>query len=327
MDFIGIPGTDLTVSPICLGTSQMGTAIDLEESCRLLDLYNEHGGNFVDTAHIYGDWVPDIPRSIGERTVGTWLKGRKRRDDIVVATKGGHWRFDAPLQSRVTPDAIAEDVDESLHCLGSDYIDLYCLHRDDTTKPVGVLLEALERERQAGKIRWYGASNWSSPRMMQAEYYAANNNLTGFTASQVYWNSAVLKSRPFADPGMELMTQELYEFHSRTGMAAIPYHSQAGGLYTKMARTGPSLNGPPPAPHFDLEKCRARLNAMTKVSNDTGLTVTQIALAILCSQPFPTIPVVGCRTPEQLRDSLTATSIKLSPAQVHSILDTAWHVL
>ncbi len=325
MELAPIPGTDLCVSKICLGTSQMGTAISVEESFSLLDMFTGHGGNFLDTAHVYGDWVPDIERSACERTLGMWLKSRNNRETVIIGTKGGHWTFDAPHVSRVTPKEIVSDIDASLRCLGTDYVDLYWLHRDDASQPVEELVQCLEMERLAGKIRWYGASNWSAPRMIEAQNYAVSEGIPGFIATQVYWNAAALNAHPFSDPGTRCMTRDLYEFHNKTGVAAIPYQSQAGGLFTKLAGCHNTPDDWRPAPQFDIQENNRRLAAIVKLMDETGLTMTQTVLAFLLSQPFATFPIVGCRLPEQLRDSLAAGSAVLSREQLQTITRVPWH--
>jgi aryl-alcohol dehydrogenase-like predicted oxidoreductase len=320
-----IPNTSLAVSPICLGTSQMGTALDYDAACQILDTFVEHGGSFLDTAHIYGDWVPDIERNICERTIGRWLSERGQRDNIVIATKGAHWTFDAPEVSRVTARDILVDIDESLQCLATNFIDFYWLHRDDTSQPVGALLEPLEAQRRAGKIRWYGASNWSAPRIKEANEYASSSGLSGFIASQVYWNAAVLKEHPFADPGVHVMDKNLYEFHRATGLAAIPYQSQAGGLFSKLLSARNDGSDWVPGGIFAPEPCAERMTAIERVMKETGLTVTQTVLGFLRSQPFPTIPIVGCRTTEQVIDSMSATRVRLNEDQLTAIGSPPWH--
>ena len=127
----------------------------------LIDAYLAVGGNCIDTAHIYGFGE-------SEKALGRWLEQSGRRDDILLITKGCHPHVDEAGQfgpPRVTPEAIHSDLSESLERLGTDHVDLYLLHRDDETVPPGPLLEALNEENASGRIRAFGASNWTVKRI------------------------------------------------------------------------------------------------------------------------------------------------------------------
>src|SRR5690348_5111763 len=160
MTRIRIPRTELDVFPICLGTGEVGTKLDRQRSFALLDAYVERGGNFLDSAHNYGDWVKDAPRSACEKMIGAWLKERGNRGQIVLATKGAHPLLDGMDLPRGSRQDIIHDLDESLLFLQTDVIDLYWIHKDDQTRPVEEIVETLEEQVRAGKIRTYGASNF-----------------------------------------------------------------------------------------------------------------------------------------------------------------------
>src|SRR5580658_2584534 len=125
MTKVQIPGTDLTVSSLCIGTGSYGTAISREDAFAMLDRFVELGGTFVDTANIYGNWVKDVERSISEKVIGAWMEERDCRHEIVVGTKGAHFDLATPTVSRVSPTEIVKDLDESLASLRTDRIDLY----------------------------------------------------------------------------------------------------------------------------------------------------------------------------------------------------------
>ncbi len=149
----------------------------------------EAGGNFVDTAHVYADWLPDVERSCSEKTIGRWLRAR-RPDGLVVATKGGHPRLDAPGRSRLDEASLRQDVSESLSFLGLERLDLFYLHRDDPQRPVGEILGVLETLRREGLIAHYGASNWSTARLAAARDAASRRGWAGFVANQPEWSLA-----------------------------------------------------------------------------------------------------------------------------------------
>ena len=158
MNHLTIPGTDLLVSPVCLGSGPFGTAVKPTDAFAMLDAFVERGGNFLDTARIYADWIPG-GQNASEKTLGAWLQANGLRNRIVLATKGAHPDLKTMHISRLSPEDIAADVAASLHYLQTDRIDLYWLHRDDTALPVGEIVDALNQQAQAGRIRYYGCSN------------------------------------------------------------------------------------------------------------------------------------------------------------------------
>ncbi len=310
-----IPNTDLQVSPICLGTGDIGSGINERDSFELLDLFVELGGNFLDTAHVYGSWIPGM-QSPSEKTIGAWMKARGNRDRIVVGTKGAHPDLKTMHIPRMSREEIIRDVDESLDHLQTDRIDLYWLHRDDSNRPVEDILETLESQVRAGKIRYYGASNWKTPRLREAAAFARKNGITGFVADQSFWNVAVLAGQPYGDATLGWMDEERFRFHFETGMAMIPYQSQAYGLFQRMANGTLDQMNQGFRGFYKAVETSERYERMMQLKACTGLTITQIVLGYLISQPFVTIPIVGCRKKEQLRDSMTALEVHLSPQDI-----------
>lgn len=312
-----LPNTNLTVSPICLGTSDLGTTIPEADAFTLLDAFLDHGGNFLDTAAVYANWIPG-ERNVSEKTLGRWMKARGNRDKIVVATKGGHPDLATMHISRMSPQEIVSDVDDSLRNLQVETIDLYYLHRDDPTRPVSEIMETLNDQVRAGKLRYLGCSNWRWPLIRAANAYAAEHGLAGFVADQMLWNLAVVDMDALADKTVVNMDAELRQFHADTGLAAVPYSSQAGGVFQKMARGLQARRGMYRSPE-NIE----RFVRTQRLSDETGLSITQIVLGYLTSQPFVTVPIVGCKTLTHLEDSLTAMVVRLTPEQVRYLDSSA----
>lgn len=318
MTTVLIPNTTLNVSSICLGAGEIGSSLNEKDSFKLLDLFVELGGNFLDTAHVYGSWVPGM-QSPSEKTIGAWMKARGHRDGIVVATKGAHPNLDSMDVPRLSRKEILQDVEESLEHLQTDRIDLYWLHRDDPKRRVEDILETLESQVQAGKIRYYGASNWKTDRLREAWEYAEKRKITGFVADQSLWNVADLAGAPYGDPTLGWMDEERFSFHFETDMAMIPYQSQAFGLFQRMENGTLDQMNQGFRGFYKVEESLRRFERMKKVMKETGLTITQVTLGYLTSQPFHTVPIVGCRKPEQLLDSMTALDVQLSPKSVRYI--------
>lgn len=315
MSYLAIPLTDLKPYAICLGTSNMGTTIDAQTSFAMLDAYVDAGGNMVDTAIVYANWIPG-PKSVSEKTLGQWIKARRNRERIIVSTKGGHPHLDTMHIPRLAPQEIVDDLNASLEHLQTDYVDLYYLHRDDPTRSVQEIVGTLNQQIRMGKVRYIACSNWREERMRAANDYASAHGLHGFVSDQMLWNLAKITPDKIGDKTMVPMTSDLYAYHRQTNLAAIPYSSQANGLFQKLAKGTFSQKRAGASGMYDLEETRQRLERIRHVQSQTGLSITQIVLAYLSSQPFPTIPIVGCKTPEQLADSMQAVDARLTPAQI-----------
>jgi aryl-alcohol dehydrogenase-like predicted oxidoreductase len=216
---------------------------------------------------------------------------------------------------RLSPAEIVADLDASLANLQTDVIDLYWLHRDDEQRPVGEILETLEAQRRAGKIRAYGCSNWRTPRIQAAGAYATEHSLPGFAADQMMWSYAAIDPSALGDPSMVVMDDDLYTYHVESRLAAIPYSSQARGFFQKLAAGRVRKDDAGLRPYAGKAN-RRRLERLRRLAAATGHTITGLALAYLTSQPFVTVPIIGSRTEAQLVDSLQAAEIELAPREV-----------
>jgi aryl-alcohol dehydrogenase-like predicted oxidoreductase len=318
MIYTTLPGTDLRVSSLCLGTADFGSTIDELTAFRMLDFFLDSGGNFIDTAKIYADWLPG-ERSVSEKTIGRWLRQSGKRHRVLLATKGANPHLETMLTPRLSRAEILSDLDASLRHLGVEVIDLYWLHRDDPARPVEEILETLNEAVRRGKIRAFGCSNWSVERIHAAHEAASAHALMPFVADQMFWNLAVVEASSMGDPTLVAMDEPLYRYHRETGLAAIPYSSQANGFFHKMAQGQVDALTPLHREMYLHAENLARFQRADRLSRETGLTMTQIILGYLLSQPFPTVPIIGPRTPDQLADSLSAAEIRLAPEQIRAL--------
>lgn len=302
-----IPFTDLDVSAFCLGSCGLGSELDVDSTCKLLDKFVELGGNFLDTAHVYDFWVKD---GLGkpEKAIGEWIKRSGFKP--VVATKGGHpdAGHDYPRPPHfLAPELIEQDVIESLYRLGINTIDLYYLHRDDGTTDVSEIIDALNTEIDKGRIRYLGASNWSIERIAAANSYAATSGKVGFSVCQNQWSLAVPTWAIGSDPTVRYIADEDVPALHRMGLAVAPYSSTANGYFGSHALKGPA---------FQSEANLARLLRTESHAVHLGVTPNQIALAWLFNQPLPVIPIIGTKNVEHLEDAMGATAIHLAPEQM-----------
>jgi aryl-alcohol dehydrogenase-like predicted oxidoreductase len=312
MESISIPGTELSVAPICLGCANLGVKNTEAEAFELLDAYVAAGGNFLDTARVYSNWVPgELNRS--ERIIGDWLESRKNRDRIVLATKGAHPILGS-VDSRLSKDHINADLYGSLETLRVDTIDLYYLHRDEPGRPIPEIVDVLVGHQEAGAIRAFACSNWQPDRIAAANAYAKAKGVTGFVANQMRWSLAGMSAPPPSDKTMCAMDEQTYALHTSSSLAAgeaplaaIPYGSQGGGYFSKFVADAEAAS----KSGFHNDTNVALLPLLQEAAVDLDTSVAAVALAWLIAQPFPTIPIIGSRTIPQLTDSLKATDTDL----------------
>ena len=308
--------TDLTVSRLCYGTNMLGWMLDQGKSNAILDTFAGLGGNFIDTARSYGDWMPDAPVGASERAVGAWLKTQKR-DDFVIATKGGF--FDMRVgdyRNRVTPDDVAADLAQSLDHLGVDTIDLYFLHMDNPESPVEPIIDALIAHREAGRIRHFAASNWAAERIRAANAYAASIGKEGFVASETFWGLAVPDAAAAAQQGYQHYYEGEYEDLHAGGLPIVAYAAQSGGYFTKLASgsVGEQL-----AARYANPANERRFAIVQSLAERHGVSINEIALAYLLSQPNQTIAIFGGSSPEQVRDSAKADALTLTAEEMAAL--------
>jgi len=316
---VTIQGTGLSVSALCYGTNQFGTAIAQGQAHELLDDFTTRGGNFIDTARSYGDWVPEAPKGASERTIGSWLK-RRSRQDVVIATKGGHVDMrSGSWAPRVNPQAIAADLTESLEHLQIDCIDLYWLHADDPGQDVGPLMDALIGHQQAGRIRYFGASNWTAARITAAQAYAKSVGHPGFVAVQPFWGLAVPNVQAAAAQGYGHYYDDGLERLHAQGLPMIPYAGQSRGFFSKLATAGEGGLPEHLAKMYLNDINRQRAKAVNAVAARRGVSVNEVVLAYLVNQPNPTIPIFGAFRHEQLVESLKAADLKLTTQELQQL--------
>ncbi|AXB80295.1 aldo/keto reductase [Novosphingobium sp. P6W] len=303
--------TDLSVSRLCYGTNMLGWSIDQDRSNRILDRFAELGGNFVDTARSYGDWMPGAPKGASERALGAWLKTRKR-EDVIVSTKGGHFDMRAgDYRNRVNPVDLASDLNESLDHLGVDAIDLYWVHMDNPETPVDELIDFLADAKAAGKIRWYGASNWAPERVIAANDYAKANGKPGFIAYQPFWGLGKPHEGNAAQEGYQLYFEDHGGALREGDLAIVPYCGQSRGFFSMLEKGEDTVPDTLKA-FFDNPANAKRFEAAKAIASGHDVSVAQVVLAYLLNQPGQVVPIFGASSPQRVEESAKAADLKLS---------------
>lgn len=303
---VTLDGLDKAVSKLVLGTDNQ---IDAPTMAAICDAFFEGGGNCFDTAFIYSD-------GRSEALLGEWMAARGVRDELVVLSKGAH-----PPQC--SPAAVATQLDQSLERLQTNYLDLYCLHRDDPDVPVSEWVDALNREVSAGRIRLFGGSNWTAERIDEANAYARQKGLQGFSLLSNNFSLARMEDPVW--PGcLASSTDDFRDWHTAQDFPLLPWSSQARGFFLNWEASGlaATRHGADPT---DDEMQRVwgsdtnleRRRRAYELADEMGVSAIQIALAYVVNQPFPCCALVGPRNPMQLQDSLDAAQIILTPQQVN----------
>ena len=308
--------TGLEVSELALGTMQFGWTADEESAFAIMDAYVEAGGNLVDTADIYSNWAEGNPGGVSEAIIGRWLAARKKRHEIVLATKVRGRMWERANGEGLSRAHIMRAAEESLRRLGTDTIDLYQTHWYDAGTPIEETMRALDDLIRAGKVRYVGCSNYPAWRLAEALWASDRNRLASYVSLQPHYNLAYRAE-------FEREMADLVEAH---GIGVINYSPLGGGFLTGKYRR----DAPPPASaraegiqrRYYTDRDFDLLDRMEEIGRAHGQGILQVALAWLLSKPLVTAPIVGANSVEQLQSSLRAVGFRLNEEEMGR-LDTA----
>jgi len=288
-----------------------GWTLGEERSFAVLDAYVSAGGNFIDTADIYGRRGPEGIGS-SERIIGRWMAARGNREELVIATKVGM----SPDTPGLSEKAIRQGLEGSLERLGIDTIDLYYAHEDDPGTRLKETLRTFQQLIEEGKARYVGASNYSAERLQEAlELGEEHDELASYVALQPHYN---LVERAYE--------ADLAEVCDRNGIACLPYFGLARGFLTgKYRKDGDQVDSPRSVgvhESYFNDRGFAVLDALDEVAAAHRAPLAAVALAWLLAQPNVVAPIASATSPEQLQDLLAATKLELATKQLE-LLDAA----
>ena len=301
----------LNVSNLSLGIAKYGGYEKKEENFAQLDRYITQGGNFIDTALVYGKWIDASQTSYSEKIYGMWLEKGDNRAKAITSTKGAH-----PLPGtwipRVNPACIAQDVAESLENLKTEQIDLYFLHRDDESVDVAVIMDALNRHASRGSLNLLGASNWTAARIYQANDYCVKHGMRGFDVSQICFNLMRPTPKMLGDETLVSMNDAEESIYRDMQMPIMAFTSQAAGFVSKF------INVPNAQirSNYASDDNLRRLDRIRALCRETGLTPTQVTLGYLGGQTLTVIPVTSVSNDAQLDDVMASADTVLTPEQI-----------
>ena len=302
---ITIPESDLVVHPLCLGSNIFGGAAPEAESHLVMDAYRSHGGNFIDTADMYNQWIEGHVGGESESVIGSWMKSRGNRADMVIATKVSKLDRRPGLSAK----NIVAACEESLNRLQTDYIDLYYSHSDDETVSLEETLGAYAQLIAEGKVRYIAASNFTPARVRESIKFSEDNNLPAYIAVQDLYN---LVDRTTYEAEMAATVAEL-------GISNIPFYGIARGFLTGKYRPGVTEvdSMRPAALVYTTDKNYAVLSAMDEIAQAHNAPLGAIALGWLRAQPTVSAPIASARTVPQLEEIIQV--VELSSAEVEKL--------
>ena len=304
---ITLPESDLVVHELCLGSNIFGSNATEAESHLVMDAYKSHGGNFIDTADMYNQWVEGHVGGESETVIGNWMKSRGNRSEMVIATKVSKMDRHRGLSAK----NIFAACEESLNRLQTDYIDLYYSHEDDPTVSLEETLGAYAQLIAEGKVRYIAASNFTAARLRESIAYSQENNIPAYIAVQDLYN---LIDRKKYETDLQPTVADL-------GITNLPYYGIARGFLSGKYRPGvtevDSKRAAGAMEHAD-EKGFAILSAMDQISEEhNGAPLSAIALAWLRSQPTVSVPISSARTVPQLEEIVQV--VELTQAEIESL--------
>ena len=298
---------EVRVPALTFGTADFNRHDNDEIYFQYLDKYKELGGWCIDTARVYCDWLEN-GHDVSEGVIGRWLKSRGCRDEIVIATKGGHPAMGHMDVNRLDRESLIYDLNESLKCLGVDYIDIYFLHRDDPQVPVSEIMPVLNDFYKSGKIHFIGVSNWTTERIEQANKFAAENGMEPIRISQIRYSLAHASVDTFGDKTLVCMDTKEFKWYKEHNFPVMAFSPQAKGFFAKLAK-GDSANNLPEGQYASTANL-AKLARVKKLSEKTGNSPAVIPIGYLNSQPFFVSSVFAISKMWQLEEDMSAQDLR-----------------
>ena len=311
MEYRNIPYVKLPVSRIVLGTATP-SFLKGEENNDLLDAALAAGITTFDTARNYQN---------AEKSLGIWLRARENREKVVILSKCGH--PSALGRKRVSEKEVRRDFAKSTQLLGTDHIDIYVLHRDDTALDAGVAVEIFNALYAEGKIGAFGGSNWSHERIEQANEYADKHHLIPFTVSSPHFGLARQQQDPWGGGCVTITGEEnaaAREWYARTQMPVFSYSSLGRGVLSGKLKSADRANAGKVLDSVAMkgyggEDNYERLARCEELAAKKGCTVAQLAMAWIYHQPINTFAIVTMSSSRRLDENIAALSLSLSEAE------------
>lgn len=307
MQYRNLGRSGLSISAIGIGCNNFGPRADQEATGRVVNAAIDHGINFFDTADTYG------PRGVSEQYLGKALGAK--RDQVIVATKFSGEMGEGMLRGGASRGYIMRAVEASLRRLGTDYIDLYQVHRYDDKTPIEETMIALDDLVHQGKARYIGHSNFAAWQATECHYIARVRGLIPFISAQ---NEYSLLDRS--------IEKELVPACAAFGVGVLPYFPLAGGFVTGKFRQGKPIpsgtriaNNPQMQARYATDRNWRVIEELAALAQESGHTMTQLAIGWLLSRPQVGSVIAGAMTPEQVEENVKAGETSLGSETLRRI--------
>ncbi len=314
MDYRTLGASGCAVSTLCLGTMTFGAESDEQTSHEQLDRFLAAGGNLVDTADVYGNGE-------SERIIGRWFAARSAEvtDRVVLATKGRFPLDESPNGVGLSNRHLTRALDDSLRRLGRDHVDLYQLHAFDAWTPMEETIRTLDTFVRAGKIRYWGLSNFTGWQLTKIVSLALRSGMTPPVTLQPQYSLIVRE-----------IEWEIVPAAQDAGLGLLPWSPLGGGWLSGKYRrderpTGATRLGDDPNRGMEAwerrgtERTWAIVDAVQKVADGRGVSMAEVALAWVTDRPGVTSTILGARTVDQLEANLRAADLHLDEAELAAL--------
>ena len=302
--------SELMVGPLAFGANVFGWTVDEKTAFDLLDAFVDSGLNLIDTADIYVRWAAGAKGGESETIIGAWVKARRSRDKVVIATKAGMEM--SPSEKGLSRRWITSAVENSLRRLQTDYIDLYQAHTDDSSVSQYETAEAFSDLVRAGKVRALGASNFSGDRLASALAISTEMGLPRYQSLQPHYN--LYERGAFESDAQSVCVAQ--------GLSVIPYFPLASGFLSGKYRTESDLAKSPRGggmKKFMNPRGFRILAALDEVAEGLGAAPAAVALAWLMQRPAVVAPIASATSRAQLKDLVGSTEITLGAPAVAAL--------
>lgn len=289
------------VSKIGIGTGKFGTKISEELAFEMLDVFIEYGGTVIDTARNYYEWVEN-GRGKSEECIGKWIESRKAREKVCIATKCGVRNEGKIWDINLSRDNLAQELKESLDALGTDYIDVYLLHRDEKERPVEEIVETMQYLTEIGNISTIGVANWNIGRVKEANQYAERHSLKPFKILQTWWSVAEYKKEMWNDETTTHMDRETHQYMLEHNLIGMAYTSQCKGYFQKAAQIGSDGVDDFLKERIETKNNLQILDYLINYSLQSNVDMTSLVNAYITSNSVKGIALISCSILEQLLD-------------------------
>ena len=314
MKYDRIEGIDKDISKLVMGCDNQD---DINEASKLWDHWIEVGGNMFDTAFIYGG-------GNHEKVLGQWLKNNNNRQDVLILGKGAH-------TPDCNPEAISKQLTISLERMNTDYVDVYIMHRDNTDFPVDEFMDVLNQEKDKGRIKVFGGSNWTLERFKKANEWSKDNSKQEM--SVLNNNLALAKMiNPLWSGCLSSNDEKIIEYLKNSKKAHMSWSSQARGFFlednitleienkiteaeSSWRKSGENSSGPISC--YDSAENRERKKRANELADKKGCSAHNIAASWAINQPFSSFALIGPRSISELDTTLPCLDIELSEEEIN----------